>query len=51
MPALLYGLEAWGKMSKDEMNEHSRESIEKDIQLANISIIYWLNNGNRYMAS
>ena len=24
MPALLYGLEAWGKIDKDEMNEQGR---------------------------
>ena len=54
MPALLYELEAWGKIDKDEMNEIEKiqgRALKKDIQLANINIIHWLNNGNGYMAS
>ena len=54
MPALLYGFEAWGKIDKDEMNKIEKiqgGSSKKDIQHPNINMIYWLNNGNRYMAS
>ena len=48
MPALLYGIEGWGKIGKDEMNDKkkdSRESIKNDFQLAKSNIIHWLNNG------
>ena len=50
MPALPYELEAWEKISKDEMNEI--EKIQgRALKLANTNIIHLLNNGNRYMAN
>ena len=50
MPALPYELEAWEKISKDEMNEI--EKIQgRALKFANTNIIHLLNNGNRYMAN
>ena len=50
MPALPYELEAWEKISKDEMNEI--EKIQgRALKLANTNIIHLLNNENRYMAN
>ena len=55
IPTLLYGLEAWGKINKNEMNEIEKIQGRALKRIFNVPIstsyIHWLNNGNRYVAS
>ena len=45
-----YGFEAWGKISKSEM-QAIEKSVIKEIITATSNIFNWIANGDRYMAS
>ena len=53
MPALLYGLKAWGEIGKDEITkiEKVQGKALKGYSTCQYQYHTWLNNGNRYMAS
>ena len=47
MPALLYGMEAWKKLSKVEIHQLKKiqgKGLKKDIQSTNNNTLYWTNN-------
>ena len=47
MPAFLYGMEAWKKLSKAEIQNVEKiqgKALKKDIQSTNNNTLYWTNN-------
>ena len=46
MPALLYGMKAWKKLSKVEIQQLEKIKVKpkKDIQSTNNNTLYWTNN-------
>ena len=54
VPAILYWFEAWGKISKSEMQaleKNTKSAIKVNVAATSNNTFNWIANGDRFMAS